>query len=83
MYIYILWRRYRAEILGILFNSKHFGGVVYSRHFALYVFKVKLVLKLQRETKKKHKSVVKDVHERETDWMHKETQSTTLMPDVI
>lgn len=49
--IYILWRRYRAEILCILFNTKHFRGVVYSRHFALYVFKVNLVLKLQRETK--------------------------------
>lgn len=51
MYIYILWRRYRAEILCILFNTKHFRGVVYSGHFALYVFKVNLVLKLQRETK--------------------------------
>lgn len=49
---YILWSRYQAEILCILFNTEHFRSVLYSRHFALYVFKVNLVLKLQGEKQK-------------------------------
>lgn len=50
--IYILLSRYQAEILCILFNTKHFRSVLYSRHFALYVFKVSLVVMLQGEKQK-------------------------------
>lgn len=46
--------RYRAEILCIFFNTKHFRGVLYCTDFALCVFKVCLVLILQREEQKCH-----------------------------
>lgn len=45
-----LMSRYRAEILCIFFNTKHFRGVLYCCYFALNVFKVSLVLKLQRKS---------------------------------
>lgn len=51
--------RYRAEILCIFFNTKHFRGVLYCCYFALNVFKVNLVLKLQR---KKHKGSQSTAH---------------------
>lgn len=47
-----LMSRYRAEILCIFFNTKHFRGVLYCCYFALNVFKVSLVLKLQRKSTK-------------------------------
>lgn len=54
-----LMSRYRAEILCIFFNTKHFRSVLYWCYFAFTVFKVNLVMKLQR---KEHKSSQSTAH---------------------
>lgn len=60
--------RYRAEILCIFFNTKHFRGVLYCCYFALNVFKVNLVLKLQRKEHKGNQGTA-----------HREKRSVTNM----